>query len=66
MALETFYRQKGFNNPKYCYINLSDNKDNKVYCAELILPNGRTLRGEPKNSYSEVWIFKIIKLIYMC
>lgn len=55
--LEKFYLQNGYNLPKYSFINLVDDKGFKMYCAELILPNGISMRGEPKHSIVEVCIF---------
>lgn len=50
MALKKYYMSKGYDLPKYSYINLGD----KGYCAELILPNGVTIQGETRHSYFEV------------
>lgn len=57
MLLETHYTSKGYGLPKYSFINLTDDKGFKMYCAEVILPNGITIRGEPKHSYIEVCSF---------
>ncbi|MBO8666391.1 hypothetical protein INO76_15290, partial [Staphylococcus aureus] len=48
-----YYIQKGYSLPKYSFINLVDDSGFKMYCAEVILPNGVTMRGEPKHSYIE-------------
>ncbi|XP_029346579.1 5'-3' exoribonuclease 1 isoform X2 [Acyrthosiphon pisum] len=53
VALEKYYIQKGYSLPKYSFINLVDDSGFKMYCAEVILPNGVTMRGEPKHSYIE-------------
>lgn len=57
VALEKYYTSKGYKLPKYSYINLVDDNGLKKYCAEVILPNGITIRGEPKHSYNEVCVF---------
>lgn len=54
LELEKYYTLKGYRVPKYSYINLVDDKGLKMYCAEVILPNGMTIRGEPRLSYAEV------------
>lgn len=54
MALEKYYVLKGYDLPKYSFINLLDDKGFKMYCAEIILPNGITIQGEPKHSFNEV------------
>jgi hypothetical protein len=56
VELEKFYALKGYGLPKYSCTNLIDNKGSKIFCAELILPNGVTIRGEPKYSKIEVFI----------
>lgn len=61
MALEKYYASKGYNLPKYSYINLTNDKGFKKYSAEVILPNGITIRGEPRHSYNEVFVFVIMK-----
>ncbi|XP_025419892.1 5'-3' exoribonuclease 1 isoform X2 [Sipha flava] len=53
VELEKFYALKGYGLPKYSCTNLIDNKGSKIFCAELILPNGVTIRGEPKYSKIE-------------
>lgn len=58
--LEKYYISKGFRSPKYSYINMFDEKGTKVYCAELILPNGKTIRGEPRQTFIEVCIFNFV------
>jgi len=63
LELEKYYKNKGYRLPKYSHTNSTDNKGNKVYCAEVILPNGKTIRGDPKRSHNEVCIFKITILI---
>lgn len=60
MALEKYYTSKGYNLPKYSYINLVDDKGFKMYCADVILPNGITIRGDPRYSYIEVCVFHVI------
>lgn len=63
LELEKYYKNKGFRLPNYSFTNSADNKGNKVYCAEIVLPNGKTIRGDPKRSKNEVCIFKIIILL---
>jgi hypothetical protein len=53
LALEKYYIQKGYSLPKYSFINLVDDNGFKMYCAEVILPNGVTIQGEPKHSCIE-------------
>lgn len=59
-ALEKYYIQKGYSLPKYSFINLVDDNGFKIYCAEVILPNGVTIRGEPKHSCIKVCRFFVI------
>lgn len=65
LALENYYLSKGYGYPKYSYIHLMDDKGLKKYCAELILPTGITLRGDPSHSYAEVTII-VLLLNLMC
>lgn len=58
--LEKYYISKGFRSPKYSYINMFDEKGTKVYYAEVILPNGKTIRGELRQSFIEVCIFNFV------
>jgi len=60
LALEKYYVQKGYSLPKYSFINLVDDNGFKMYFAEVILPNGVTIRGEPKHSYIAVYSFFFI------
>lgn len=54
MELEKYYIIKGYGLPKYSYMNLVDEKGFKMYCADVILPNGLTIQGEPRQSFNEV------------
>lgn len=60
LELEKYYISKGFRSPKYSFINMFDDKGTKVYCAEVILPNSKTIRGEPRQSVIEVCIFSFV------
>lgn len=55
-TLEKYYVSKGFGIPKYSYLNMVDENGFKRFCAEMVLPNGITIRGDPRNSYIEVCI----------
>lgn len=57
MELEKYYASKGYALPKYSFINTVDERGVKMYCAEVILPNGVTISGEPRHSYVEVRSF---------
>lgn len=63
-TLEKYYLSKGYGLPKYSYLNLVDDNGFKMYCAEVILPNGITVRGEPSHSYAEVIKFCSIIIWY--
>lgn len=54
MNLEKYYTAKGYGPPKYSFVHFMDEKGHKMICAELILPNGITIRGDPKRSQAEV------------
>lgn len=53
-TLEKYYVSKGFSLPKFSYISYVDEKGSKMYCAEMILPNGITIRGDPRHTFIEV------------
>lgn len=65
LELEKYYALKGYNSPKFTCTNLADTKGIKMFCAEVILPNGISIRGEPKRSKPEVSIiFYDLIIIY--
>lgn len=55
---------KGYEFPKFSYLNLMDDKGLKMYCAEVILPSGLTIRGEPMYSCDEVCILVSLNIKY--
>lgn len=62
MELEKYYSLKGYKSPKYSFVNIINEFGIKMFYAETILPNGMTIRGEPKHSTIEVCIICVINL----
>jgi len=60
LELEKYYALKGYGLPKYSFINLTDDKGFKMYCAEVVLPSGLTIRGEARYSCNEVCIYVLL------
>lgn len=60
MALEKYYSSKGYGHPNYIFSNYADGKGTQMFCCEVILPNGFTIRGAPKFSSVEVCIFYML------